>query len=65
MLKIQDDEKDTGKDRDWSGLKADVLSIEWEEGNDQNIPRMSQIGEFIVFVVFNLFISYLTIDHCI
>ena len=55
MLKIEDDEQDTDKDRDWSALKADVISIEWEKRNDQNILRMTQIDEFIVYMLFVIF----------
>ena len=32
-VKIQDDEQETVKDRDWSTLKADVFSIDLEEGD--------------------------------
>ena len=44
MWKIQDDEQEKGKDRDWKELKADVFSIELEEGDDQGLQlRMTQI----------------------
>ena len=37
VLKIQDDEQEKVKDRDWSGLKANIFSIELEKGDDQGL----------------------------
>ena len=35
VLKIQDDEQEKAKDRGWSGLKADVFSIQLKQGDDK------------------------------
>ena len=35
MLKIQNDVQEKGNDQDWSGLKADVFSIELQKWDDQ------------------------------
>ena len=56
MIKIKDDEQEKGKDRDWSGLKADVFSIELEGGNDKGLQlRMILIDEFRVLMLYLTF----------